>query len=187
MRSVLKKFSGLILMSVISVFILSACEIEETSQDKETGIQQNTYTKLSEKEPAKEMTNPKTRETINFFTDTWNKKDQLAYVYLQNSEGDMIGYYVLDGPPVSMCTSLTPNYRVESDSYGKVVTPAPGTDGVYRGSEDCSRYYAKDATSGAYVEFTVGMGINMLLYTEPLTNHPNVENLAPEGKSTKND
>ncbi|MBM7598212.1 hypothetical protein JOC34_000569 [Virgibacillus halotolerans] len=181
MRSLLNKGSLAILMLVLSAVVLSAC-LEETSQDKETGIQQNTYTKLSEKEPAKEMTNPKTRETINFFTDTWNKKDQLAYVYLQNSDGDMIGYYVLDGPPVSMCTSLTPNFRVESGSNGKVVTPAPGTDGVYRGEEDCSRYYAKDATSGAYVEFTVGMGINMLLYTEPLTNHPNVQSLSPEGE-----
>lgn len=139
-------------------------------------------TNYLKKEPAKEMTNPKTRETINFFTETWNEPGQLAYIYLQNSEGKMIGYYVLDGPPVSMCTSLTPNYRIDSGTSGKVVTPAPGTDGVYRGSEDCSRYYGKDASTGAYIEFTTGMGINMLLYTEPLTNHPNVENLAPQGE-----
>jgi len=181
MRSVLKKLS-IPLLTVAVLLILSACEIEESAQDKETDRQQTTYEKLSEKEPAKEMTNPKTRETINFFTDTWNEEGQLAYVYLQNSEGKMIGYYALDGPPVSMCTSLTPNYRVDSSGNGKVVTPAPGTDGVYRGSEDCSRYYGKDATTGAYIEFTTGMGINMLLYTEPLTNHPNVENLAPQGE-----
>lgn len=182
MRSTLKKFSGLFLALIATSVVLSACEgVEETAQEKETDTQQSTYTKLSKKEPAKEMTNPKTRETINFFTETWNKKGQLAYVYLQNSTGDMIGYYVLDGPPVSMCTSLTPNYRVHDEYDWGVVTPAPGTDGVYRGSEDCSRYYGKDATSGAYVEFTTGMGINMLLYTEPLTNHPNVENLAPSG------
>lgn len=177
MRSLLK---ATILIALIAI-ILVACE-EGNAQRKETNIQQTTYEKLSEKEPAKEMTNPKTRETINFFTETWNEPGQLAYVYLQNSDGKMIGYYVLDGPPVSMCTSLTPNYRVDSGSNGKVVTPAPGTDGVYYGEGDCNRYYGKDATNGSYVEFTVGMGINMLLYTEPLTNHPNVENLAPEGE-----
>lgn len=172
----------IILMVVTAAIILSACQFEENAQRKETNIQQTTYEKLSKKEPAKEMTNPKTRETINFFTETWNEKGQLAYVYLQNSDGKMIGYFVLDGPPVSMCTSLTPNFRVESGGNGKVVTPAPGTDGVYYGEGDCNRYYGKDATNGTYVEFTVGMGINMLLYTEPLTNHPNVENLAPQGE-----
>lgn len=177
MRSVL----NVLILSIIATVFLAACD-EEPAQRKETNIQQNTYEKLSEKEPAKEMTNPKTRETINFFTETWNEPGQLAYVYLQNSDGKMIGYYVLDGPPVSMCTSLTPNYRVDSGSNGKVVTPAPGTDGVYYGEGDCNRYYGKDATNGTYVEFTVGLGINMLLYTEPLTNHPNVENLSPQGE-----
>ncbi len=158
---------------------LVACSGEGDAQRKETDRQQSTYEKLTEIEPAMEVTNPKTRETINFHTETWNNPEQLAYVYLQNSEGNMIGYYVLDGSPVSMCTSLTPNYRVRGGD-SKVVTPAPSIDGVYRSAEDCSRYYGKDATTGAYIEFTVGMGINMLLYTEPLTNHPNVENLAPQ-------
>lgn len=179
MRSLLNK-KVIMVMLVVMIMVLAACD-EETAQTKETNIQQTTYERLSEMEPALEMTNPRTRETINFFTETWNQEDQLAYVYLQNSDGKMIGFYVLDGPPVSMCTSLTPNYRIHTSSYGNVVTPAPGTDGVYYGSGDCNRYYAKDATSGAYVEFTVGMGINMLLYTQPLTNHPNVENLAPQG------
>lgn len=180
MRSSIIKNVSLMFVAIVSIFLV-ACE-EDGAQKKETDIQQTTYEKLSEKEPALEMTNPKTRETINFFTETWNKKDQLAYVYLQNNEGKMIGYYVLDGSPVSMCTSLTPNYRIHSTGNGKVTTPAPGTDGVYRGDEDCSRYYGKDASTGAYIEFTVGLGINMLLYTEPLENHPNVENLAPQGE-----
>lgn len=183
MRGLLnKKFMAILLVSVMVV--LAACEEGDSAQKKEMDTQQSTYTKLTEIEPAKEMTNPKTRETVNFWTETWNQRDQLAYVYLQNSEGSMIGYYVLDGPPVSMCTSLTPNYEIKhKNSEGRVVVPAPGIDGVYRSAEDCSRYFGKDATNGSYVEFTVGMGINMLLYTEPLTNHPNVENLAPQGNS----
>lgn len=179
MRSLLK---GLLIVLVVGV--LGACdfEVEGSSQEKEMKVQKGTYQDLVQKEPAKHMTNPKTRETINFWTETWNNPEQLAYVYLQNSSGEMIGYYALDGPPVSMCASLTPNYdTVHSSSGGYTVVPTPGIDGVYRSAEDCSRYFAKDATTGAYVEFTVGMGINMLLYTEPLTNHPNVQNLAPQG------
>lgn len=182
MRSLLnKKLMVVLLVAVLAV--LTACEEESSSYKSEMEVQSGSYKTLVEKEPAKNMTNPKTRETINFWTETWNNPGQLAYVYLQNSTGDMIGYYVLDGPPVSMCASLTPNYdTIYSSNGGYTVIPTPGIDGVYRSSEDCSRYFGKDASSGSYVEFTVGMGINMLLYTEPLTNHPNVENLAPQGE-----
>lgn len=166
----------LIALAAIAVIMLAACEATQ-SERGEVDTRQGNYDRLVEMEPALEVTNPKTRETVNFFTETWNKEGQLAYVYLQNSEGKMIGYYALDGPPVSMCTSLTPPDRQNfNDSPVRV---APSIDGVYRSSEDCSRYYGKDASTGTYVEFTVGMGINMLLYTEPLDNHPNVENLAP--------
>lgn len=181
MRSLLRNTIGVLM--VISVLFLVACDEGHETQKKESKTQQNNYDTLVEKEPSKAMTNPKTRETVNFWVDTWNEEGQLAYVYLQNSDGDMIGYYVLDGPPVSMCTMLTPNFDTKhSTSGGYTVIPAPGIDGVYYGEGDCDRYYGKDATNGAYVEFTVGMGINMLLYTEPLTNHPNVENLAPNGE-----
>lgn len=171
----------LIMISILTI-LLVACTEESEAEKSETGVQNSNYEKLVELEPAKEVTNPKTRETVNFFTETWNEEGQLAYVYLQNSNGDMIGYYALDGPPVSMCTALTPPDRAKRHGEGGVsVRVAPGIDGVYRSDEDCSRYYGKDASTGSYVEFTVGMGINMLLYTEPLENHPNVENLSPKG------
>lgn len=180
MRKLLKSTAEILAIIFVAMIVLSACE-ENSSESSEREVQKGNYERLVEMEPAKEVTNPKTRETVNFFTETWNEEGQLAYVYLQNSNGEMIGYYALDGPPVSMCTALTPNQEVRGNSSSRVVVDAPGIDGVYRSAEDCSRYYGKDATSGAYVEFTVGMGINMLLYTEPLSNHPNVENLAPEG------
>jgi len=174
--------SKLILIAVsILLIMLVACGVEESAEKSEKGVQDSNYEKLVKMEPAKEVTNPKTRETVNFFTETWNEEGQLAYVYLQNSDGKMIGYYVLDGPPVSMCTALTPPDRLAGSYSDSSVRQAPGIDGVYRSDEDCSRYYGKDASTGAYIEFTVGMGINMLLYTEPLDNHPNVENLAPSG------
>src|SRR5699024_3042017 len=174
----------LLTMLVMIVTVLGACSSSE-SEKSEVDTRQSNYDKLVEMEPAVEVTNPKTRETVNFFTETWNEEGQLAYVYLQNSEGKMIGYYALDGPPVSMCTALTPPDRQKySDSP---VRQAPGIDGVYRSSEDCSRYYGKDASTESYVEFTVGMGINMLLYTEPLDNHPNVENLAPTGSAEEDE
>lgn len=182
MYSSLKKVLGILAMVAVTL-VITACDGDSSASQKERETQKNNYSGLVEKEPAKEVTNPITRKTVNFWAETWNKKDQLAYVYLQNSDGDMIGYYVLDGPPIPADTMLTPNYEIKGHGDSKVSVPAPGMDGVYRPEGSGSdTYYGKDATNGSFVQFSVGMGINMLLYTEPLPNHPNVENLAPVSK-----
>lgn len=172
---------------VILALALSACSGgQPTSQQSESNRQQSSYDKLVAADPAHEMNYSPTRKTINFWVDTWNKPGQLAYVYLQNANGDLIGYFVLDGPPVSMCTALTPNYRFVNPDGDQANTlyqvPAPGIDGVYYSGGECNTYYGKDATTGAYVEFTLGQSMNLLLFNEPMTNHPNVENLAPHNK-----
>lgn len=172
----------LIGLVMVTTVLMVACDDSSEAETSERKVQDGNYERLVEMEPAKEVTNAKTRETVNFFTETWNEEGQLAYVYLQNSDGDMIGYYVLDGPPVSMCTALTSPDKVRGGAEARVVVQAPGIDGVYRSDEDCSRYYGKDASTGSYVEFTVGMGINMLLYTEPLSNTGAI-NLAPNSES----
>src|SRR5699024_8906323 len=149
----------ILVIVVIVVFLLAGCESE--TERSEVYTQQGNYDKLVDMEPALEVTNPKTRETVNFFTETWNEEGQLAYVYLQNNEGNMIGYYALDGPPVSMCTPLTPPDRQEySDSPTRV---APGIDGEYRSSGDCSWYFGRDESTGTYGECSVGKGLKMLV------------------------
>src|SRR5699024_5452031 len=39
----------------------------------------------------------------------------------------------------------------------------------------------------AEIRATVGMGMNMLPYAEPLDNHPNVEDLAPTGSAEEDE
>src|SRR5699024_7914809 len=114
---------------VVIAVVMAACE-ESEAEKSEKDVQDGNYTSLVELEPAKEVTNPKTRETVNFCTETWNEQGQLAYVYLQNSDGKMIGYYVLDGPPVSMCTALTPPDRLAGNYSDATLRQAPGIDGV---------------------------------------------------------
>lgn len=187
MYGAVKKNGKKLLLVVVGVLIaivsLAACTSSDSSgQDKETNTQQSNYDKLVAQDPAHKMGYSPTRKTINFWIDTWSKPGQLAYVYLQNANGELIGYYVLQGPPVSMCTALTPTYQIKYDSNGNLVVPAPSIDGAYYSGGECNTYYGKDANTGAYVEYTVGLGINVLLYNQPLTNHPNVPNLSPSGK-----
>src|SRR3546814_18270023 len=49
-----------------------------------------------------------TRETKNFWIDTWMKKPgKKSYVYIQNANGQY-GYYILKGLPVTYCVGLLP-------------------------------------------------------------------------------
>lgn len=161
-----------------AALVLVGCNDQPEAQEKERGRQQSNYEKLVDGQAAKTMKYSPTRETINFWIDTWNEPNKLAYVYLQAANGELLGYYVLEGLPVSYCASLTPNYRIEWDAEGNVVVPAPAMDGVYYSGGQCNAYYGKDATTGSYVEYTAGLGINVLLFEEPLQRQ-DVEPLGP--------
>lgn len=176
--------------AVFAVFMLTACDFEETGtgagQATENKTRQSTYNKLVTQQPAHSMDYSPTRATKNFWIDTWGKKGKLSYVYLLNTTGDTIGYYVLDGLPVSYCTSLTVPYQVQKvDTPGEggaaVVVPGPSVDGTFSSSANCNVFYGKDATSGAYVEYTTGQGLNALLYDQPL---PRFKDAQPLGQAT---
>lgn len=139
------------------------------------------YDFLVAEQPAEKMDYSPTRETINFWIRTWSEPGKLSFVYLQGANGEMLGYYVLEGLPVSYCAALTPTFEVRGaggDNGDGLVVPAPGMDAAYYSGGQCNTYYGKDATTGAYVEYTAGLGINVLLFDEPLPRQ-DVEPLGP--------
>lgn len=154
----------------LTALFLTGCEGESDGVKAETNSGTANHNRLVEQQPAEEMQYSSTRETINFFTRTWGQRGKTAYVYLMNNEGKVVGYYVTEGPPVSMCTSIRPTYKVlDTAESTDLVVPAPGADGAYYSGNECNTYYAKDANTGAYLQFTAGMGINPLLYDQPLS------------------
>lgn len=143
------------------------------AQGQERDRQQTNYERLTAAEPALQAQDPMTRRTVNFWTETWgNEPGKLSYVYMMASNGQLIGYYIFEGLPVSYCVSLTPTYNFErpyhdSGQNGHMVT-APAMDGVFYSGQGCNVLYGKDATTGSYLEFSIGNGINYLLYEQPL-------------------
>jgi len=162
---------------------LAACDGEDSSTSAERTRQGESYDHLVANQPAKSMTYSPTRETINFWIDTWNEPGKLSYVYLQGANGDLLGYYILEGLPVSYCAMLTPNYKIHVGANNSLAVPAPGMDGAYYSGDQCNAYYGKDATTGAYVEYTAGLGINVLLYDAPLPR----QDVQPLGPTTVED
>lgn len=172
----------LTLIGVASMFLLTACpaEAEPDAQANESASQQSSYETVVKNQPAGTMEYSPSRETINGWIETWDAPDKLSYVYFQNADGKVTGYFVFKGLPVNYCASLTPTYRVREDQYGNLILPAPSVDGVYYSGGQCGTYYGFDATSDTYLEYTVGQGINVLVREEPLP----VEGVLPLGDTT---
>jgi hypothetical protein len=144
-----------------------------TSQQIENNTRQSSYERLVANQPAHEMSYSPTRATKNFWIDTWDEPGKLSYVYLMNSLGEVFGYYIFEGLPVSYCTGLIPPYQLinayrSGGGHDAIPVQGPSVDGTYASSSNCSTMYGKDATTGAYIEYTVGMGINALVYSEPM-------------------
>ncbi|MGI5199066.1 hypothetical protein ACQEVY_36450 [Streptomyces sp. CA-288835] len=145
---------------------LAACD--DSSQDKENKAKQQNYDHLVANQPAGRMKYSPTRDAINKWVKTWGKPGKLSYVYIQNAKGEY-GYFIMKGLPVAGCAMLTPTERVDSSGQGKVVVQQPGMDGVYSEGSMCHAYYGFDATTGAYMEFTVGTNQSFFLFDKPMT------------------
>jgi hypothetical protein len=181
----MKKTSAVVGAVLAAGLLLTAGSCDEsspTSASRESASRDGSYDSLVAAQPAHGMTYSPTRETINFWIDTWNQPGKLSYVYLQSGEGNLVGYYVLKGLPVSYCAGLTPPQQkisVDGGEYGmQVLGAAPSVDGVYYSGAQCNSFFGEDATTGAYIEYTVGNSQNVLLYDQPLPRQ-DVQPLGP--------
>ncbi|THA72451.1 hypothetical protein E6R60_26325 [Streptomyces sp. A0642] len=167
----------------------TACseEADSSSRAKENTARQSNYDKLVARQPSHTLTYSPTRDTKNFWIDTWGKTpNKLSYVYIQNANGEY-GYFVLKGLPVTYCVSLLPpeqKSRVDVGEYeGDAYIQAPSMDGTFSSNSNCDAYYGKDASTGAYVEFSVGQNQSYFLYDKPL-DLPQFKDAKPLGPTT---
>jgi hypothetical protein len=182
----------LAVLAVIGIGLAAtACDFDDSSKPsaraKETTTTTSNYARLVAQQPAHTVKHSPTRDTKNFWIDTWGQTpNKLSYVYLQDAAGRW-GYFILKGLPVTYCVSLLPpeqKARVDLGQYdGDTYVQAPSMDGTFSSNSNCSSYYGKDATSGAYVEWSVGANQSYLLYSEPMSL-PQFKDATPLGKST---
>lgn len=181
----MRKVIGFITLTVVAVFTFSACTdgTEPSGQKAEDKNRQSNYERLVRNQPAHSMDYSPTRETKNFWVDTWNKPGKLAYVYMRAADSHVFGYYVFVGLPVSYCTSLVVPYQFADAAPGdgdstRITVPGPSIDGTFSSSSNCNEFYGKDAVSGSYVEYSIGMGINQQLSDQPLPQYGDADPLA---------
>jgi hypothetical protein len=160
--------------AALTMFTIAACSDETpTEQQQQADKRDATYQTLLDQYEVSDPTYSNDLVNIDFWVDTWGTEPgKLAYVYLLSADGEFIGYYVLDGLPTTKCKNATPTYELldfpgDGDSYPDMQVPAPGLSGTYStGTGDCTTFYGKDASTGAYVEWTV-TELTMLTFDQP--------------------
>ncbi len=140
---------------------------EQARSDRTRGVED-----IRENQPVEAMRYSPTLATIQKWVTTWGQEGTVAYVYMKKQTGEVDGYFVMDGPPVSMCTSGSPTYDFENrdgiSGDQDLVVPAPGLDGAYYGGCDADRYYGFDAVTGQYLEYTDGFITTAMLSNQPI-------------------
>lgn len=156
-----------ILAVVLMGFVAVSCE-EQNATEREQNQQGNNYEGQVERQPAESMEYSPTREGLNKWMRTWDEPGKIAYVYLYAANGEDLGYFVLEGLPVSYCASLTPTERVIDRADGDFTATAPSMDGVYYSGNQCIQFFGFDAVSGAYLEWSAGGAFNFFVSDQPL-------------------
>lgn len=158
-----------ILLAIVALGAACSGGGSKDNEKSDAKSRDKTVNELISEQPAETMDYSPSRNTINKWITTWGEPGKLSYVYLVNTNGDTVGYYILEGLPVSYCASITRNYDVRNGSGDtELVLPAPGVDGVWYSGGQCQTYYGFDAESGQYLEWFAGMGLAQLVYSEPL-------------------
>lgn len=171
----MRRLTATIAALAATALLVSGCtesETKPTGQDNENKSRQSNFERLVANQPALGMDYSPTRDTKNFWIKTWGEKGKVSYVYLL-SNGEPWAFAVLKRLPTSYCVSLVKpteprEFDFGTDAGGVVNDPAPSIDGTYGSGANCSTMYGEDATTGAYVEWTVGADTTMLLRDQPL-------------------
>lgn len=165
----LKKHKTPILITVgmAIVALVGACT-DDGAREKEADKRDSAYADMIADQPVATPEYSSDRENINFWVETWGQTEgKLAYVYLLDSQGEFIGYYILKGLPTSKCKMGTPTWDYQRYKGSDFMVDAPSMGGTYSsGSGECDTYYGQDASTGSYVEFAIGNAMTMLTFDQ---------------------
>lgn len=154
---------------VAGVVLLSASSCgPPDAAERDSASKVSSYEQLQRQQPAERMDYSPARNTINKWVAQWEVPGKLSYVYLYSESGVPLGYYILEGLPVSYCTSQTRPVQPDwGGSGGGLLVPLPGVDGTYSSGLGCDQYFGIEANTGTILEFGGG-GISYLLSERPL-------------------
>lgn len=145
--------------------LLAGCKTQRSTQERGERLQEGLMQRAIAEVPVPTVDHFLTRKTVAKWMRRQDVTDRPHYVYIFADTGQVIGYYVAQSRPVSICTFMTPTKRVVSAHGTRAVLPSPGLDGVYYGGGACDEWYFFDAATDAMVEIS---GFKMVTSDQPL-------------------
>jgi hypothetical protein len=167
----MRKAIAIIFALTIGAVLLAGCGEQSTvhkqEQERERGINQT-----MQDQPAYTMKYSPGRNTLNEWGRAMDDPNKPLYVYLFDSVGHKIMYFVIEGPPVSYCASTLPPEKLEDvqddgDDYPDFQVPAPASDALYYVAGNCTQMIGLDSNTGEIVEWTGGGSFNQIVLESP--------------------
>jgi hypothetical protein len=162
---------------------LTACGGDNSAQNNETKAKLSNFGTVSKNQPPAYMPYSPTRATINAWANWWKVPGRLSYCYVVNANGDAKGYYIFTGPPVGMNVGITePTQWKDIPGDGgdtKTRIEAPSLDSAFYGAGQGNSYYGTDVKTGRPIQFTVGLGVSLVIYPFPNPVWDNANALGP--------
>lgn len=151
-----------IILCLLSLMFITSCVIDATPSakqiTKEAAKQSQENAMTSVEIPT--IRNYQERKTVAKWYKTWDTPSVMTYIYIV-SYGNVLGYYVCNGKPVSTQSYLIPEDYTEWHSEsggGNVVRQAQDLDGTYGSNNAGIRFFT---ASGVAVEWA-GSGASYL-------------------------
>lgn len=152
------------ILAALSLLIIMGQSSCESRSRADRDRQEQIVDRARSQNPIPDLQHSQTYDSVVKWLRRWDSPDKVSYVYILADNGQIIGYYVAQGRPVSTCTFLT-NPQTEYGSSGRVALPAPALDGTYYGNCGESSVFFFTAETDAFIE--VG-GLNYFVTDQPL-------------------
>jgi len=154
-----------------TLVVLAGCSSPPTPAEQDAANSAKNTGNLITKQPVEAGNFSPTRDGLGKWTKTWmDAPGKTAYTYIfQMGNPAPIGYYVLQGPPISYAANASQPYRPECHGSTSCVLMAnPSQDGAfYNQGAGGNQFYGFDAQTGRVLEWG-GDGLSYFLSDRPL-------------------
>jgi hypothetical protein len=186
----MRKAITLIFALLIAGILVTGCSDPPNTVERQEQQRQQSIETILTNQPGYNMKYSPGRNTLNEWGRAMDDPNKPLYVYLFDSVGHKIMYFVIEGPPVSYCASLLPSQKLENadggDGYDmEVPMPAPSQDGLFYVAGNCTQMIGLDYNTGEIVEWTGGGSFNQIVLESPAVS-PEFQDF-PQGGPTSLD
>jgi hypothetical protein len=133
-------------MLVGIAFTSCDCTFDTTASEKATAASDASANNAFTQIPVPAVTNFSERKTVAQWVQRWDKPAVVTYIYIV-SYGNILGYYVCNGKPVSTNSYLVPEQTWQYAHGSYSLMDSPDLDGTYGDNNPGIRFFTAEGTA----------------------------------------